>query len=491
MNVDVAQYQRIFYPETVAVIGASDSVMKFGGMFMRALAAFQSKAVIYPVNPKAGTILGHTAYASLEAVPGPVDFAVITVPAGQVMESVKACVKKGVQGAEILTAGFRETGPEGAALEQELARTARAGGLRLIGPNCFGLYSPEAGLTLMPGAEFSRVAGPVGFISQSGGGTCDAAYMACGRGVNFSVALSYGNGCDLAAAEMLRYFEADPKTKIVGAYIEGVDDGRDFLEALRGCAAKKPVVILKGGLSEQGYRGTLGHTGSMAGTREAWDAAIKSAGAVSAHDLKDLVELLMAFNCLDGFTGGGAGILAGGGLRTVDGLDAASAYGFLVPPLDDATAARIQALLPPAGGKGANPVDLANPVMAPAVVNPIMEMLADRPDVNFLIQYQMTFYLLNSVREFRNMTGNREFNLEYHTELTKKAVEIRQRTAKPLVMVLLDIASDPSHWEMEFGRWEARAHFTSHGIPVFDNGLQAFSVLRRVADYYRRAAGSG
>ncbi|HUT56100.1 MAG TPA: CoA-binding protein [bacterium] len=486
MVVDVAQYRRIFYPETVAVIGASDNVMKFGGMLLRALLGFGCKARLYPVNPKAGTIMGLPAYASLDAVPGPVDFAVLTVPAEQVMDAVKACVKKGVKGAEILTAGFRESGPEGAALERELTRTARAGGLKLIGPNCFGVYTPEAGLTLMPGGEFSREPGPVGFISQSGGGTCDAAYMARGRGVHFSVAVSYGNGCDLAAAEMLSYFEADPKTKIVGAYLEGVDDGRDFFEALKSCAAKKPVIILKGGLSEQGYRGTLGHTGSMAGTRVAWEAAIRSAGAVAARDLKDLVELLMAFNCLEGFTGGGAGILAGGGLRTVDGLDAASAYGFPVPPLDDATAARIQALLPPAGGKGANPVDLANPVMSPTVVNPIMEMLAARDDVHFLVKYQMMFYLLNSVREVRKMTGNQEFKLEYHTALTNKAREIRERTGKPLIMVLLDIASDPEHWDMELGRWEARSHFTANGIPVFDNGLQAFSVLRRVADYYRR-----
>jgi acyl-CoA synthetase (NDP forming) len=491
MNIEVMEYRRIFYPESVAVIGASDNVMKFGGMFMRALMSFGCKARIYPVNPKAGVIMGLPAYASLDAIPGQVDFAVITVPAEQVLEAVKACVKKGVKGAEILTAGFREAGPEGAALERELARTARAGGLRLIGPNCFGLYSPEAGMTLMPGGEFSQEPGPVGFISQSGGGTCDAVYMARGRGVHFSVALSYGNGCDLGAAEMLRYFAADPKTKVVGAYLEGVDDGRDFFEALKVCAAKKPVVILKGGLSEQGYRGTLGHTGSMAGTRVAWNAAIKSAGAVEARDLKDLIELLMAFNCLPGFTGGGAGILAGGGLRTVDGLDAASAYGFTVPPLDDATAAKIQTLLPPAGGKGANPVDLANPVMAPVVVNPIMEMLAARDDIHFLVKYQMIFYLLNSVRDVRKMTGNKEFNLEYHTALTAKAKEIREKTGKPLVMVLLDIASAPEHWDMEIGRWQARAHFTANGIPVFDNGLQAFSVLRRVADYYKRVAGSG
>jgi hypothetical protein len=311
--------------------------------------------------------------------------------------------------------------------------------------------------------------------------------MCRGRGVNFSTVVSYGNGCDLAAAELLRYFAADDRTRIVGAYLEGVDEGRDFFAALKECAAIKPVVVLKGGLSEQGHRGTMGHTGSLAGTRMAWQAALKSAGAVAARDLRDLVELLMAFNCLPGFTGGGAGILAGGGLRVVDGLDAASAFDFPVPPLDPETAAKIQALLPPAGGRGANPVDLANPVMAPAVINPIMEILAQRSDIHFLLIYQLTFYILNTVRRTRLLLKNNDFKLDYHYDLTQKALEIRERMGKPLVMVLLDIASDPEHWEMEQGRWEARAYYTAAGVPVFDNGLQAFSVLRRVADFYRQA----
>jgi len=325
----------------------------------------------------------------------------------------------------------------------------------------------------------------VGIISQSGGGACDIGYMGRGRGINFSTVVSYGNGCDLGAAEMLSYFEADSRTKIVGAYIEGVEDGREFWEAMRSLAAKKPVVILKGGLSDQGYRGTLGHTGSMAGGREAWHAAISGAGAVAARDLRDLVELLMAFVCLDGFTGGGAGILAGGGLRTVDGLDAASEYGFDVPELDDESADKITAMLPPVGAKGANPVDLANPVMSPVVINPIMQILADREDVDFLVAYQMLFYMLNSARKIKDANGN-SAKFEYHTQLTRKALEIREESGKPLIMVLLDLASDPEHWEMEQGRWEARAYYTKNKIATFDNGLQAFSVLRRVSEYYKK-----
>lgn len=481
----------VFYPESLAVIGASESPMKFGGMFLSAILSFGYKGKIYPVNPRSESIQGLKCYPTLESIPHQVDLAVITVPAAGVLDAVRACVKKGVKGAEILTSGFREAGPDGEAQELELVRAARQGGVRIIGPNCFGMYSPAVGLTLMPGIDFPDVPGGTGLISQSGGGACDIVYMCHGRNVRFSVVVSYGNGADVNAAEILRYYLDDPRTEIVGAYLEGVDNGREFFEALKECAAVKPVVVLKGGLSEQGYRGTMGHTGSMAGSRQAWDAAIKSAGAVSARDVRDLVELLMAFNCLGEFRGGGAGILAGGGLRTVDGLDAASEHGFPVPELDEATAAGIQALLPPAGGKGANPVDLANPVMSPVVVNRIMDILADREDIDFLVIYQMLFYLFNQSRRMRMATG-REVKLEYHTALAAKGAELRQRTGKPLSMVLLDIASAPEHAEIEAGRIEAREHFTGKGVPCFDTGLQAFSVLRRVADYYlRRKARAG
>ncbi len=485
-GIDVSSYRPIFYPENLAVIGASESPMKFGGMFLRAILSHGYKGDIYPVNPRGGTIHGMKAYARVEDIPGPVEFAVISLPAAHVPDAVKACARKGIKGAEILSAGFREAGPEGAALERETLEEARKGGVRLIGPNCFGVYSPEAGLTLMPGADFSREPGRVGLISQSGGGACDVAYMCMGRSVHFSVVVSYGNGMDLSAAELLSYFEADEATGIVGAYIEGVDDGREFFNALKSCAQKKPVVVLKGGLSTQGHRGTMGHTGSMAGSTETWKAALKSAGAIQAGDSRDLVECLMAFNCLEGFTGGGAGILAGGGLRCVDGLDSASEYGFAVPELDPGTAAKIQSLLPPAGGRGANPVDLANPVMSPDVINPVMEMLSERDDIGFMVIYQMLFYLLNEQRKMRAAAGDGGFKIEYHTQIAEKAREIREKTQKPLAMVLVDVASHPEHQETELGRMEARLHYTANMVPCFDTGYQAFSVMRRVADYYLR-----
>ncbi|MBU4315755.1 MAG: CoA-binding protein [Proteobacteria bacterium] len=485
-TINLADYQPVFYPKSIAVVGASNANIGFGSGFLRTNMAFGFKGQMYPVNPKGGEIQGLKAYPSVLDIPDPVDFAVIAIPSHLVLAAVKDCVKKGIKGAEILSSGFKEAGPEGLALEKEVVRVAREGGLKLIGPNCFGLHSPESGVTLMPGWDFSSIPGPVGLISQSGVGACDLVYSAQGRGLGFSVVMSYGNACDIDAVAMMDYFEADPKTKIVGAYLEGVENGRAFFESLKRCAAKKPVVIMKGGLSEQGHRGTVGHTGSMAGTRHVWQAAIKSAGAMAAHDLRDLVECLMAVNCLEGFTGGGVGLMAGGGARVVEGLDAASNFGFPVPELDDASTAKIQALLPPAGGKGGNPADLANPGIVPGVINPTMEVFSAREDIQIMVMYQMLFYFYNNMRK---MSANPEDAMAPHQEILTKAKEIREKTGKPLALVLVDTASSPAHGEVEQYRMKVRHFYTTNGIPCFDTGNQAFSVMRRVAEYYKRRQG--
>ncbi len=485
-ELDISAYRPVFYPESIAVIGASNKSTGFGSGFLRTHLSYGYEGKLYPVNPRGGEIQGLKAYAKVDDIPHPVDFAVIAIPARFVPDAIRSCAKKGIKGAEILSSGFREAGPEGEALEREVVRIAREGGVKLVGPNCFGIHTPEARLTLLPGGDFSTTPGPVGLISQSGGGACDLVYMSQGRGLSFSVVISCGNSCGINAAEMLRYYEADPNTRLVGAYLEGVDDGREFFEALKSCARKKPVVIMKGGLSDQGYRGTMGHTGSMAGTRQAWDAAIKSAGAIAAHDMRDLVECLMAVNCLDGFIGGGAGILAGGGARVVEGLDAASKHGFPVPMVRDEIAARIGTFLPPVGGKGGNPVDLANPGITPETLSPIMDILADEDDIDFLLMYQMLFYMFNTRRRMPPEEAEKMDFLAAHRAVADKAEEIRGKSGKPLALVLIDTASNPDHSEIEAGRLETRSYYTSRNIPCFDTGLQAFSVLRRVADYYAK-----
>jgi len=485
---DMKQFQPIFYPESVAVIGASDSHVKFGGRFLMDIKEYGFKGSIYPVNPKSGTVHGLKAYASIKDIPGTVDLAAITLPAPLVLKAMQECAEKGVKGVEILSSGFKEHGSEGKKLEDEVMKIAADNNIRVIGPNCFGLYSPEVLFTFLSGNEFPKTPGNVAFFAQSGGVATDVIHSLIGRSVRFSLALSYGNAGDIDAATMLNYFAFDEKTDIVAAYIEGVNDGQPFLEALRLCAARKPVVILKSGLSEQGQRGTLGHTGSMAGSKMAWEAAVKSSGAVMAKDMVDLSDCIMAFNCLPDYTGQGFGAMAGGGARVVVALDAAARYDFDVPKLDEDTTAKIQAYLPPAGGRAGNPVDLANPNLEPRQINPILELLFEQPDIDSVMMFQMLYHPLRMIASLEEVLGDKAPKFDFHEKFADKAEEIRQRTGKIVVNILEDIASDPKKIKMEEGRRSARQYYTSRRMACFDTADQAFSVLQRVSGYYRRRA---
>lgn len=285
-------FEPLFYPKSLAVIGASSDMTKFGNIILSALIEIGFEGKIYPVNTEGGEINGLKAYRSLWEVPGEVDFAVLTIPAPAVKSSLEECRRKGVKGVEILTSGFGETGtPEGRQLEEEVAGYAR-GGIRILGPNCFGVYCPESGLTILPGQNFSRQTGPIGFLSQSGGLCADLGQIAKGLGMGFSKMVSYGNGCDLAACDLLEYFFADPKTKIIAGYLEGVEEGPRFLQILKNNRGRKPVILWKAGLTGTGSRAVMSHTGSLSGAAEVWNSVLKQAGVVQVRSAEEMIDAI-------------------------------------------------------------------------------------------------------------------------------------------------------------------------------------------------------
>ncbi|MCK9263436.1 MAG: CoA-binding protein, partial [Deltaproteobacteria bacterium] len=199
-------FDRIFYPKSVAVIGVSVRGSAFGTGILSALKAIGFEGRLYAVNPKGGEYNGIKIYTGLKEIPEPVDFAIIAVPAEHVPKALEECRLMGVAGAEILSSGFSELGTqEGVRLEQEVKGIASRG-LRVIGPNCFGVYCPQSGLTLLPGPDLSRKSGPVGFVSQSGGMSIDFAHIGKWMGVGFSKVVSFGNGADIRETELLEYF---------------------------------------------------------------------------------------------------------------------------------------------------------------------------------------------------------------------------------------------------------------------------------------------
>jgi len=215
----------LFYPRSVAILGASADPARFGNIILSAIMEIGYEGRIYQVNPEAGKINGLKAYLSSKEIPGEVDFAILTIRAPFLISALEVWARMGVKEVEILTSGFKETGTsEGRRMEDEIARFTRRG-MQNLGPNCFGIYCPESGLTILPGQNFSRETGPVGSLSQSDGLCADLGPIAKGLGVRFSKMVRYGNGYDVAVCGLLEYFFADPKTRIIGGYIEGVDDG--------------------------------------------------------------------------------------------------------------------------------------------------------------------------------------------------------------------------------------------------------------------------
>jgi len=273
---ETCDFDRIFSPDSIAIVGVSPNPgFGFGrGMFYSFLEmGFAGR--IYPVNPKGGTIEGLRIYKTVDEIPEEIDFAIIAVAAHRVPEALEACRKKGAAGAEILSAGFREVDtPEGIALEEEIKRIARKG-IRVIGPNCFGIYCPESRLTLLPGPDLSRERGPVAFLSQSGGMSIDFAQIGKWMGVGFSKVVSFGNGADLRETELLEYLRDDSDTEVITMYVEGVENGREFFDVLRSAAERKPVIVYKGGLSSSGESSGCKSHGIHGRSGTIWKSALR------------------------------------------------------------------------------------------------------------------------------------------------------------------------------------------------------------------------
>ena len=355
---DVHSLDSIFHPRSVAVVGVSSQPGR-EGIFLPALMGqgYHEQHGLYPVNPKMHEVQGLRCYPTVLDCPDPVDHVISQIPRVSVSELVDQCIAKGVRSLHFFTAGFSESREdEMATVERDIVRRARAGGVRLIGPNCMGLYSPADQLTFMPG--FPSDPGAVFMLSQSGTNAGEIVYGLAARGVRFSKGVSYGNGADLRAHDFLDYAASDPETQIVVAYIEGVRDGRRFLAALRRCAERKPTIVLKGGHTAAGARAADSHTASLAGSIEVFDAVCRQAGAIRAATMAELQDLVIALTTrLRDVRGRGVALIGIGGGFAVLSSDAIAQAGLDVPPLPGEVQAQLRSFIPVAGTSVRNPVD--------------------------------------------------------------------------------------------------------------------------------------
>ena len=468
----------LLHPRSVAVVGASANPDSPGHDYLRCLIDFGFAGPVYPVHPRESEILGLKAYADLLAISDDVELVISCIPAEGVLDLLDACAKKGVRAVQLFTARFSETGrPEDAELERQVLRRARETGVRLIGPNCMGLHDPAWGISFRP--DLPKRAGPVAFLSQSGNNTSEVLLHSAVRGIGISTALSYGNALDLDEADYFTYLAQDKRTTVIGAYIEGVRDGRRFLDALRTAANTKPVVVLKGGRTQAGARSAVSHTAALAGSSEVWRGALRQAGAVEVRSQEELIDLLVAFALLqqpNGSPGRRVGAVGGGGGRGVQAADACTEEGLSVPPLSDAIRQQIRERSPLWDWIG-NPVDQSILAGTGAGVSgaAILEMMVESPDYDLLIANIGEDWVL----------GRPDFTRRL-SHIVERFVDIGRRCPKPLAFVLGPADSpEEERWRAVEG---ARGQLVEAGLAVFPTVERAAWALGRYVRWWEERA---
>ncbi len=378
----------LFEPRGVAIIGASADLTRIGGQPVRALHRFGFKGGVYPVNPKYREIDGLSCHPSVANIAGSCDLALIAVPAEATIEAVATCGAAGIRFCVVLSAGFREIGAAGAALEARLREKAAAAGVRLVGPNCQGLLNLTTRLYAGFGSPFQEpdlLAGRVSLVTQSGGFGFSVLMGESTRDLGFRIAISTGNETDITTPEVIEALVEDAGTAVICAYIESVADGRRFMAAARrAIAAGKPVLVWKAGNSADGARAAASHTGGMTGQYDIYRAAFRQVGIIEIFDIADLADASRAFlggllpegsNVASVSISGGAGILF---------ADRAVARGLKLGALGKATNARLRAAVP-SFGSISNPIDVTASVFnnAEVLTGVISSVLAD-PQINQL-----------------------------------------------------------------------------------------------------------
>jgi len=341
-----------FNPTRVALVGASADYRKLGNSIMMNLLA--SEIEVYPITRSRDRVLGVTAYKSLGDLPEPVDLVIVAVAAKYCPALMSEIKNAGAKNAVIISGGFSETGSEGAELEKILVQAAKDSEVRIIGPNCVGVLNSRlfnGTFTMMPER------GNIAFVSQSGALGGMTIYTTRSKRIGMSKFASIGNSADVGFVEIINYFREDPKSTVIAAYIEGVDEGRKLFESLHTAAKEKPVVVLKGGQSEAGGRATQSHTGSLAGSAKIFNGMIRQAGCVTAPTLDTLFEICKIFDYQPLPKGRRVGIISNTGGAGVLATDAVSKLNLEITNLEKDTQEELRQVLPPMASVN-NPIDV-------------------------------------------------------------------------------------------------------------------------------------
>ena len=374
----------VLRPRSVAVIGASRERGTIGAELFHNLIAHGFAGVVYPVNPRAPVVQSVRAYPDLAQLPGPVDLALIAVPAAQVLEAVRACAAHGVQGVVVISAGFKEVGDEGAARERELVEVVRAHGMRLVGPNCLGVVNTEPAVRL--DATFAPVFPPPGMVAfSSQSGALGLAILETATQLNLGIShfVSIGNKADVSSNDLIEYWERDPGTAVILLYLESFGNPRRFTRIARRVARRKPIAIVKSGRTRAGMRAAMSHTGSLAGTDKAVDALCVQSGVIRTDTIEELFDVAMLVAHQPIPRGRRVGIVTNAGGPGIMASDACESHRLEVPELGEATLEGLRAFLPREAGIR-NPVDMIASAR-PESFERAVHLVADDPGIDAVL----------------------------------------------------------------------------------------------------------
>jgi acyl-CoA synthetase (NDP forming) len=465
-----AQMEKMFNAKSIAVVGAKrpdDTKGKgFKGIFC-AVHDYGYKGRLYPVNPNVDSIIGIKAYKNIPELPEPVDLVIVSVPAPHVPGVLEECGRTGNKNVHIFTAGFKETGePESMKLQKEIEDIARTHGLHVIGPNCMGICVPEhrIGTWIDPVTKV----GPVSFLSQSGGHAQDFSNYAGKLGIGFSKIVSFGNALTLDSTDFLEYLENDPKTEIITLYLEGVKDGRKLFDLVKRINRKKPVILLKGGLTESGAKAVLSHTGSLAGQEQYWNAFFKQTGAIRAYSLEEMAHTALALLRSGKPEGRGVVVFGAGGGVVVGASDACNRAGLTLPPFSESMLKALRTYIPPAGNMIKNPLDAFFLFLDESDhLERTMDLFYESKDLNMMI---LSLHL-DWVDSFLFPTVARRI----------KTTCVERLKGKPFVVCWRQTRDDQEHHQ-EALKFEK--DLLDSGIPVYRSFETAALSLSKLAEYH-------
>jgi len=475
MSKDFDNLDALFHPRSAAIVGASGNVISGGYNFTRYLIDHGFKGRLYPVNPRLDELMGLRVYPGVRDIPEPeIDYVICCIAAEGVPSLLEDCKAKNVKLVHLFTGIMSETGREKETrLEGEILHKAKGLGIRILGPNCMGLYYPAVGLSF--NHDLPRESGPVGGFLQSGGGAGEFVRYAALRGVRFSKVVSYGNALDINESELLDYFAADPETKIITAYIEGVKDGRKFIRALSSAAARKPVLMLKAGRGEAGKKLAFSHTASLAGSMELWRALSKQHGIVMVGNFQELVDQAVAFTFLPPIRGREAVIIGGGGGKSVISADVWEEEGFHLPDFSPGVREKLKGEFPHIWDWLRNPLDSS--ILQKSLVPPVSLLRT------IIAEQEFDLFIVSLTQDdpypadiWRQVLA---------ADFLDGAATIKGE-GKPVVSVIETAEIDSA--DMAGWRWSAiaeiRKDIVRQGIPVFPSPERAAKAMRKFVDYW-------